>query len=153
MVTPPSESGSPKGAKYEQVYTPINVPSLDHLGHMTYPPLQMNLPLPIVPSGLPPFILQHNNDNNNTNINPEAQIQMPNASSTTQVLPPTSTYSDCNKTTPRPFKAYPKDPLSLSAAPELIYDQNSNEAYSEFRKKMLDSVRRTSEGTNIKMRR
>lgn len=150
MVTPPSEPESPKRPKYEPVYTPINVPSLDHLGHRIYPPLPMNLPHSVVPSGLPPLIVQHNNNNN---INAGTQIQMPNATSTTQDLPPTSTYSDCNKNAPRPFKAYPKDPLSLSVVPELIYDQNSNEAYSEFRRKMLDSVRRTSEGTNIKMRR
>lgn len=34
-----------------------------------------------------------------------------------------------------------------------MYDQNSNDAYSEFRKRMLESVRRSNEGTNVKMRR
>ena len=146
MVTPPSELDSPKKAAYEPVYGEMNLPSLDHLVHRTYPSLPMKLPLPVVPTVLPPLIVQNNHS--------AMQIQMPKATSTTQDHSPPPISSDCNKKAPpRPFKAYPKDPLSLSAVPELMYDQNSNEAYTEFRKKMLDSVRRTSEGTNIKMRR
>lgn len=66
---------------------------------------------------------------------------------------PITIQQDPNKKTPRPFKAYPKDPLSFTARTESIYDHNTNGKYNEFRRRMLESVRRTNEGTNIKMRR
>lgn len=54
----------------------------------------------------------------------------------------------------RPFKAFPKDPLSLSLGTSLptLCDYNSDEAYEEFREKMLARVR-TNTGTNKNMRR
>lgn len=182
MVTPPSEEESPKKPKFEQTYTTaISLHSMDHLAHNNYmnsPPIHIPVPIlpsigqqqqqqqtivPTVPTILPSIIVPNSNNNNNNSSNHNnnnnsnshlvPQIQMPNATSTTQD-PATTTMStpECKKSA-RPFKAYPKDPLSLSVVSELIYDQNSNDAYSEFRKKMLDSVRRSNEGTNIKMRR
>lgn len=59
------------------------------------------------------------------------------------------------KKPPRPFKVYPNvTPLLFAKpAPEMKYEQNSNEGYESFRMKMLDSVRRANKGTNAKMRR
>lgn len=55
----------------------------------------------------------------------------------------------------RPFKAFPKDPLSLTmgitAEPFLVND--STIAYTEFRKKMLCQVQSANTGTNKNMRR
>ncbi|KAJ8687757.1 hypothetical protein QAD02_023551 [Eretmocerus hayati] len=62
-------------------------------------------------------------------------------------------HGDEQKKAPRPFKAYPKDPLSLSMGPDVLFDQEQKKAYSDFRSRMLDSVKRTCEGTNVKMRR
>lgn len=56
----------------------------------------------------------------------------------------------------RPFKAYPKDPLSLAvgvAAAETILDRDYAEAYAEFRKRMLASVQQNISTTNKNMRR
>lgn len=59
-----------------------------------------------------------------------------------------------SKTT-RPFKAFPKDPLSLSMGitTETMLLSDSTVAYSEFRKKMLSQVQATNNGTNKNMRR
>lgn len=54
------------------------------------------------------------------------------------------------KKTPRPFKAYPKN--FLSVAPTLDY--NSNEDFKKFRERMLEEVKKTNGNTpNPKMRR
>lgn len=56
----------------------------------------------------------------------------------------------------RPFKAYPKDPLSLAvgvATAEAILGKDSAEAYAEFRKRMLSQVQQTHCATNKNMRR
>lgn len=55
----------------------------------------------------------------------------------------------------RPFKAFPKDPLSLSMGipTETLLLSDSTVAYSEFRKKMLSQVHATNNGTNKNMRR
>ncbi|KAK4887179.1 hypothetical protein RN001_003450 [Aquatica leii] len=53
---------------------------------------------------------------------------------------------------PRPFKAYPKDPLSLAAA-ECVLGRESTEAYTEFRKRMLAQVHASNGITNKNMRR
>ncbi|KAG5680680.1 hypothetical protein PVAND_010174 [Polypedilum vanderplanki] len=56
----------------------------------------------------------------------------------------------------RPFKAYPKDPLSLAAASSIL-DQTSAEKYAVFRKRMLDQIHAANGGNpvinNPKMRR
>lgn len=53
---------------------------------------------------------------------------------------------------PRPFKAYPKNPLYL-AAPECILNKESAEAYTEFRQRMLSQVQANNGTTNKNMRR
>uniref|UniRef100_A0A182QTV0 BZIP domain-containing protein n=1 Tax=Anopheles farauti TaxID=69004 RepID=A0A182QTV0_9DIPT len=60
----------------------------------------------------------------------------------------------------RPFKAYPRDPLSLAAgfvASDTILDTNSAEKYNLFRKRMLDQIHAANGGqptvSNPKMRR
>lgn len=56
----------------------------------------------------------------------------------------------------RPFKAYPRDPLSLAAAGSIL-DQASAEKYAVFRKRMLDQIHAANGGNpvinNPKMRR
>lgn len=61
---------------------------------------------------------------------------------------------------PRPFKAYPKDPLSLAAGftnIDAILDTQSAEKYSAFRKRMLEQICEANGGqatvSNPKMRR
>lgn len=60
----------------------------------------------------------------------------------------------------RPFKAYPRDPLSISAtftASDSILDRASNEKFNTFRKQMLDQIHAANGGqptiSNPKMRR
>ncbi|KAF5271901.1 hypothetical protein FQR65_LT05048 [Abscondita terminalis] len=53
---------------------------------------------------------------------------------------------------PRPFKAYPKDPLTMAAA-ECVLGKESTEAYNEFRKRMLAQVHASNGVTNKNMRR
>lgn len=56
----------------------------------------------------------------------------------------------------RPFKAYPKDPLSLTvgvATTEAVLGNDSTEAYEEFRKRMLSQVQQHIGTTNKNMRR
>lgn len=57
---------------------------------------------------------------------------------------------------PRPFKAYPKDPLNLGvsvATAETILGQESYEAYAKFRNRMLSQVQSLTTTTNKNMRR
>lgn len=155
MVTPPSESDSPKKLKYEAIYNAAN--ALTNIGvnqHAGYAALPMNISMPVPPAALPTLLAQ--------NAGPAKPIQMVGASVTSTTTSTTycngmavpASSADASKKAPRPFKAYPKDPLTFNVGTaELMYDQNTNEAYSEFRKRMLDSVRRSNEGTNIKMRR
>lgn len=60
----------------------------------------------------------------------------------------------------RPFKAYPRDPLSLAAgfmASDSLLDANSAEKYNMFRKRMLEQIHAANGGhptiSNPKMRR
>lgn len=57
----------------------------------------------------------------------------------------------------RPFKAYPKDPLALPVVStgEALIGHRSNEAYAEFRRKMLSQVQAvtSTNSTNSKMKR
>ncbi|XP_065158965.1 protein giant [Atheta coriaria] len=53
---------------------------------------------------------------------------------------------------PRPFKAYPKDPLSLAygvVSSDAIISKDSAGAYADFRQKMLSRVQNQNQGTNI----
>ncbi|KOX74821.1 Hepatic leukemia factor [Melipona quadrifasciata] len=143
MITPPSESDSPTKIKSELIHnylnTSANIAGQD--GGLAILPMN----IPIVSNILPTLL--NRNDGRMTN---GPITSMTNCNET--ALPNLS--ADVSKKPPRPFKAYPKDPLSLTVgAAELMYDPNSNEAYSEFRKRMLESVKKTYEGTNTKMRR
>ncbi|XP_034946706.1 protein giant [Chelonus insularis] len=148
MVTPPSESESPS-KKFPPIYPQLCSSPTDIA--YRYP-----LILPVnesqTPSPLPPLSLSTSSEN-------VSQIPSFSLTPTTPVPSnvspkPDNSASDASKKAPRPFKAYPKDPLALTVGPaEFIYDPTSKEAYSEFRKRMLESVRKTNEGTNIKMRR
>ncbi|XP_014206749.1 uncharacterized protein LOC106638198 [Copidosoma floridanum] len=60
---------------------------------------------------------------------------------------------EVKKVPPRPFKAYPRDSLAISLTSELMFDPEVKLSYQSFRNRMLDSVKRTYEGTNMKMRR
>lgn len=55
----------------------------------------------------------------------------------------------------RPFKAYLKDPLSmtLGTVTDNLMGKDSSEAYANFRYKMLSQVHSTQNGTNKNMRR
>lgn len=117
-----------------------------------YSRMHMFLPT-VVPSKIAPLLT--------TSGGTVQHMQQPMTSTTSKMIPSTAQTNDLsmiiqqdpNKKTPRPFKAYPKDPLSLTMGSELMYGEGSNGLYNAFRKKMLESVKRTNEGTNIKMRR
>ncbi|GJQ77473.1 putative basic region leucin zipper [Trypoxylus dichotomus] len=74
---------------------------------------------------------------------------LPYSFSTTQMVPKSKL--------PRPFKAYPKDPLNIAigvvSTETLLLGQNSADAYNEFRRKMLSQVHSQNQGTNKNMRR
>ncbi len=113
------------------------------------PTNSLNLPIPIpmrIPQVLPTLLTE-----------PSNQVSMPSmqmpTSSPTGEIQQTDVASDDSKKAPRPFKAYPKDPLSITLGPNMLFDQELKEKYSDFRSKMLDCVKRTNEGTNVKMRR
>ncbi|XP_031830498.1 transcription factor giant [Nomia melanderi] len=148
MVTPPYETDSPTKRKLEPIYNYSNVTSnmIEQQAGLSMLPtnLQMSM-VSTMPMLYPP---------NSETISPVSLISSSIASATSTTPGKETTSTEINKKTPRPFKAYPKDPLSLSMnSPELLYDQNSGEAYTEFRKRMLESVKRSNEGSNIKMRR
>ncbi|CAK9832487.1 Transcription factor ces-2 [Anthophora retusa] len=155
MVTPPSESDSPRKIKYDSLYNCSETSTNNVIGsNGGFSVLPMNIPIPVAPTVLPTLRTQNSGTVKPTQIVGTSTPST--ATSTTYckeiTLSPLST--DIGKKASRPFKAYPKDPLSLTVGTaELMYDQNSNEAYSEFRKRMLESVRRSNEGTNVKMRR
>ncbi|KAK9727407.1 Basic region leucine zipper [Popillia japonica] len=68
----------------------------------------------------------------------------------------TSPKQNRNLKLPRPFKAYPKDPLSVAvsvATADTILGQDSGEAYAEFRKRMLSQAQSACTTTNKNMRR
>lgn len=71
------------------------------------------------------------------------------ASSDTSLTSDPTTYLKIKAT--RPFKAYPKDPLSIAA--ETILGRDSADAYAEFRKRMLATAQQNYSATNKNMRR
>lgn len=160
VMTPPSESDSPKKTKFQPIFEHLNHSVNETRLNPTYPLLSVSLPSvsrpisvpsvtrPIsVPLVLPGLLSQ------NTNSSPMPQIQLPTSSTAHEALPSSTPSSDDSKKAPRPFKAYPKDPLSITLGPDMMFDQELKKAYSDFRSRMLDSVKRTNEGTNVKMRR
>ncbi|XP_011499156.1 PREDICTED: protein giant [Ceratosolen solmsi marchali] len=149
VMTPPSESDSPKKTKFHPIFEHTNLSGGETRVNPPYPILPVNLPSPMslsVPSVLPALLSQSNSP-------VVSQIQTPTSSTTHEASPQTNSAPDDSKKAPRPFKAYPKDPLSITLGPDMMFDQELKKAYSDFRNRMLDSVKRTNEGTNIKMRR
>lgn len=149
MVTPPSESNSPTKIKYEPIYDHTDTSENNIKNrHSDLSNLPMNIPIPTM---LSTFLNQNSGTVKSTDIINSSPSSL--TCSNEFALSNTSTDKESKKAA-RPFKVYPKDPLSLTVgAVEMIYDQNSNEAYSEFRKRMLESVKKSNEGTNVKMRR
>lgn len=142
MVTPPSECDSPKKTKFRTLYPKENSVVTDIMTqkYTVASMIQCDSMIPIVPSPL-----------TKQNGRIVEQITIPPTITPEHTVPIDT--SDTKKT-PRPFKAYPKDPLAVSmSANDFMYDPNCSEAYTDFRKRMLESVRKTNEGTNIKMRR
>ncbi|XP_071857355.1 transcription factor giant [Bombus fervidus] len=145
MITPSSECDSLKNIKYEPVHNTTDAP-LQNGGFSTSP---MDISIPFIPTVLSTLL-----NTNSETIN-----------STQFFSPSTTLITDSNKTAlynlpiditknTRPFKAYPKDPLSLTiGGTELVYDLESSEAYSEFRKRMLETMKQSNEGMITKMRK
>lgn len=101
---------------------------------------------------------QHQDDSNEL---PPANISSSSSTASSQKSP-SSTVSNVpmiigrDGKLSRPFKAYPRDPLSLAAANPFL-DQSSAEKYAAFRKRMLEEIHAANGGNpvvnNPKMRR
>lgn len=149
IVTPPPDHDSPKKIKYD--YSGLTEEQMMYRYAMS----QMNIPVQVA-SIIPPSMAAQNGGSvrqMHVPVSPAAIATSSSSSSSTTTPSHNDLSLEQSRKAPRPFKAYPKDPLSLSMGPELMYDQKSNEQYTEFRRRMLESVRRSNEGTNIKMRR
>lgn len=144
MVTPPSEADSPSKLKYEAIYKSANGIRSIISNESTNPHYAL------LPTSLP-----LSQDAIKTPISLQLPVSTTTAPSNfSHEITGSMACQESLKKAPRPFKAYPKDPLTMSIGnTEMVYDPTSSEAYSEFRKRMLESVRQTNEGTNIKMRR
>ncbi|XP_015518906.2 protein giant-like [Neodiprion lecontei] len=164
MVTPPSEGDSPTKARYEPIYNQINSTTSD-LPMPIYPVLGLNAAVTLASTQSALQTNLHNAISQGYHISRRRSMSAAELKhldnqmyglSVTHAAPVTPAQSpqELGKKLARPFKAYPKDPLTLNARKaELAVDPTANEAYSEFRKRMLESVKKTNEGTNIKMRR
>ncbi|OXU24676.1 hypothetical protein TSAR_007242 [Trichomalopsis sarcophagae] len=153
IMTPPSESDSPKKTRFQPIYDHSNGLMQAHPAYSMIPmnmnPISLPVPMPMsIPQVLPAMLSQVNN---HVPV-PVPSMQIPTPPSPHDVQP-MNVSSEESKKAPRPFKAYPKDALSLTLSPNMLFDQELKEKYSDFRNKMLDCVKRTNEGTNIKMRR
>ncbi|XP_033320952.2 transcription factor giant isoform X1 [Megalopta genalis] len=135
MLTPPSDSDSPK-SKHGPIYNCFSISSNNAIEQTRTFSMQ---PIPVVPTVM--------NDTMPISLGVGTSVPSPYGSDT-------EITSEMGKKLQRPFKAYPKDPLTFTAGrAEAIYDQESTEAYSEFRKRMLETVKKSNETTNIKMKR
>lgn len=145
IITPPSECESPKKIKYEPVHDLTDAP-LQNGDFSTSP---MDISIPIIPTILSTLLNANNETINSTQLfNPSTTLIADSNKNALYNLP-----IDIAKNT-RPFKAYPKDPLSLTiGGTELVYDLESSEAYSEFRKRMLETMKQSNEGMITKMRK
>lgn len=152
MVTPPSESNSPTKIKYELIYDRTDMSDNNNRSqHSDFSNLPTNIQ---VPTMLSTFFNQNGSTVKQTDISNTSALSLTTSTTCSSEIGLSNISDKESKKTARPFKAYPKDPLSLTVGTvEMIYDQNSNEAYSEFRKRMLESVKKSNEATNVKMRR
>ncbi len=100
-------------------------------------------------------------DHEDSNDAPSANISSSSSVASSQKSPSSSTNQSMMVVTregklSRPFKAYPRDPLSLAAAGSIL-DGTSAEKYAVFRKRMLDQIHAANGGSvvvnNPKMRR
>lgn len=104
-------------------------------------------------------------DHEDSNDVPQGNLSSSSSVASSQKSPSSSTVSNSSSAMmivgrdgklSRPFKAYPKDPLSLAAASSIL-DQTSAEKYAVFRKRMLDQIHAANGGNpvvnNPKMRR
>ena len=145
MITPPSECNSLEIVKYEPVHNLTEAP----LQNGSFPTLPMDISIPLIPSILSTLLNTTNETINSRQFfNPSTTLITDSNKTALHNLP-----IDIAKNT-RPFKAYPKDPLSLTiGGAELMYDLESSEAYSEFRKRMLETMKQSNEGMITKMRK
>ncbi|XP_058792597.1 protein giant-like [Phymastichus coffea] len=148
MLTPPSDTNSPKKNKFQPLYEKTSPVVSDGLVNLypSYPIIPIGLSMPVATSmNMPPTI---SNLTTSSSL-PRSQISNPTMEEPGRM----NTSVEDSKKAPRPFKAYPKDPLSISLGPDMMFDPDQKQAFCEFRNRMLESVKRTNEGTNIKMRR
>ncbi|KYN04489.1 PREDICTED: uncharacterized protein LOC108772504 [Cyphomyrmex costatus] len=173
MLSPYSESNSPKETKISSVDYENNNQLIHTLPHthtqhalsntygitprttmvtppqpslLTYPNEATNMPVAV-----PKIYLPYIETSQSCVINNDARriISMPAECSTSDAKPSTS--SDVTKKTPRPFKAYPNNLLSVISND---IDHNSNENYVKFRKTVLETFEKGNKQTsNPKMRR
>lgn len=166
MLSPYSESNSPKRMKGESTgyYEDNNqlkhnvtnmrdiIPGVTMITHQqpslpVLPSEAMKIPIamPIMPvtcTETSHSFMAHNEERN-ISLTVPAECSMSDMRLTTSSL-------NAMKKTPRPFKAYPKN--FLSVVPSLDY--NSNEDYAKFREKMLENVKKINGNVpNPKMRR
>ncbi|CAH0560454.1 unnamed protein product [Brassicogethes aeneus] len=102
--------------------------------------------LPFHPLCLPPVM-------DNVMFRPQPFSYCCDASSVTSSVSPKSQSDSDNQDTPaRPFKMYSNDPRSMSMIlpTETILTKNSEDAYAEFREKILQKNKTTNSNKNIK---
>lgn len=144
----------PSLAKSFQIQSPIHhnhYPKLDNSNHFH--------PSSLIQS---PPIIEHGDSNDV----PSANISSSSSVASSQKSPSSSITSHATQASilvvtregklSRPFKAYPRDPLSLASAGSIL-DGTSAEKYAVFRKRMLDQIHAANGGSvvvnNPKMRR
>lgn len=114
-------------------------------------------------SPLPPIIRSPMIQHEDSNELPSANISSSSSVASSQKSPTSSITSNPSRMIvtrdgkiSRPFKAYPRDPLSLASASSLL-DSSSAEKYAVFRKRMLEQIHAANGGSvvvnNPKMRR
>lgn len=170
-----STSQSPQYEKFDaipvlrKVETPekSSSPIIKSFAHHQSPPHhhyeQYQLPK-LESSYIPPPIQSPVMDHEDSNDLPSANISSSSSVTSSQKSPSSSTASNPSSMMvvtrdgklSRPFKAYPRDPLSLAAAGSIL-DSSSAEKYAVFRKRMLDQIHAANGGSvvvnNPKMRR
>lgn len=135
-------------------------PSPNHFEH--YAKME-NSHLRATPQLQSPPMIEHEDSNDvpSANISSSSSVASSQKSPSSSVASHNATQSSMMVVTrdgklSRPFKAYPRDPLSLAAAGSIL-DGSSAEKYAVFRKRMLDQIHAANGGSvvvnNPKMRR
>lgn len=166
MLSPYSESNSPKRIKGESTsyyedssQSKHNVSNMRDItpGVTMITPQQPSLPVfpneaMKIPIAVPVMSVTCTETSHSFMAHNEAErkISLTSECSTSTDMRLTTSPLNAMKKTPRPFKAYPKN--FLSVVPSLDY--NSNEDYAKFREKMLENVKKANGNVlNPKMRR